>query len=76
MCLAVPVQIKEIIDESNAIAEISGLKKQISIDLIDDVKVGDWVILHVGFALEKIDEEKAKRTLELFEQNSVKEAVS
>lgn len=75
MCLAIPVQIKEVIDESNAIAEISGLRKKISIDLLDDVHVGDWVILHVGFALEKIDEQKARQTLELFEQNGIKEAV-
>lgn len=44
MCLAIPVQIKEIIDENTAVAEISGLKKTISTALLEDVKVGDYVI--------------------------------
>lgn len=70
MCLAIPVQIKEIIDEDTAVAEISGLKKTISTALLDDVKVGDYVILHVGYALQKIDPEEAKKTLELFAAQS------
>ena len=60
MCLAIPVQIKEIIDENTAVAEISGLKKTISTALLEDVKVGDYVILHVGYALQKIDPEEAQ----------------
>ena len=63
MCLAIPVQIKEIIDENTAVAEISGLKKTA---LLEDVKVGDYVILHVGYALQKIDPEEAQKTLALF----------
>ena len=47
MCLAIPVQIKEIIDENTAVAEISGLKKTISTGVLEDVMVGDYVILHV-----------------------------
>ncbi len=66
MCLAIPVQIKEIIDENTAVAEISGLKKTISTALLEDVKVGDYVILHVGYALQKIDPEEAQKTLALF----------
>ncbi len=66
MCLAIPVQIKEIIDESTAVAEISGLKKTISTALLEDVKVGDYVILHVGYALQKIDLEEAQKTVALF----------
>ena len=54
MCLAIPVQIKEIIDENTAVAEISGLKKTISTALLEDVKVGDYVILHVGYALQRL----------------------
>ncbi len=65
MCLAIPVQIKEIIDENTAVAEISGLKKTISTALLEDVKVGDYVILHVGYALQKIDPEEAQKTLAL-----------
>ena len=66
MCLAIPVQIKEIIDENTAVAEISGLKKTISTALLEDVKVGDYVILHVGYALQKIDPEEAQKPLALF----------
>lgn len=66
MCLAIPVQIKEIIDENTAVAEISGLKKTISTALLEDVKVGDYVILHVGYALQKIDPEEAQKTLAFF----------
>ena len=65
MCLAIPVQIKEIIDENTAVAEISGLKKTISTALLEDVKVGDYV-MHVGYALQKIDPEEAQKTLALF----------
>lgn len=68
MCLAIPVQIKEIIDENTAVAEISGLKKTISTALLEDVKVGDYVILHVGYALQKIDPEEAQKTLALLLQ--------
>lgn len=70
MCLAIPVQVKEIIDDETAVVEISGLKKTISTALIDDVRVGDYVILHVGYALQKIDPIEARKTLELFAQAS------
>ena len=76
MCLAIPVQIKEIIDENTAVAEISGLRKNISTALLDDVAVGDYVILHVGYALQKIDPEEAKKTLELFSKNDIKAALA
>lgn len=66
MCLAIPVQIIEILPGDEAVAEISGVKKTISTALIDEVQVGDYVILHVGYALQKIDPEEAKKTIELF----------
>lgn len=69
MCLAIPVQVKEILENDQAIVDISGVKKQISLALVDDVSVGDYVILHVGYALQKVDPEKADQTLELFRGN-------
>lgn len=69
MCLAIPVQVKEILENDQAIVDISGVKKQISLALVDDVSVGDYVILHVGYALQKVDPEKAEQTLELFRGN-------
>ena len=66
MCLALPVRIAEIIDEFTAIADIGGVRKSINIALLDDLEVGDYVILHVGFALKKLDQQEAERTLALF----------
>ncbi len=66
MCLAIPVEVVEILDSDTAIADIGGVRKEINIALIADLVVGDYVILHVGYALNKIDPEEARKTLELF----------
>ena len=66
MCLAIPVQVVELRGESSAIVELDGIRKEISLALLDTVQVGDYVILHVGYALSKLDPEEAARTLELF----------
>lgn len=71
MCLAIPGQVLEIVDESNRLAkvDVAGVKRNVSIGLLDDeeggVAVGDWVLIHVGFAIAKVDEEEAAATLEL-----------
>jgi len=66
MCLAIPVEVVEILDSDMAIADIGGVRKEINVALIEDLVVGDYVILHVGYALNKIDPEEARKTLELF----------
>jgi hydrogenase expression/formation protein HypC len=63
MCLAVPVRVSELLPEQMAKVSLDGVSKTISIALVDDVSVGDYVILHVGFALSKIDAQEAERTL-------------
>jgi hydrogenase expression/formation protein HypC len=70
MCLAIPAQIVEIVDSEAGLAkaEISGVRRSVSIALCPEAGVGDWVLIHVGFALEKIDEEQARQTLELLRQ--------
>ena len=70
MCLGIPAQIIEDTDPvtGTARAEISGVRRNVSTALCPDVAAGDWVLVHVGFALAKIDEEEARRTLELLEQ--------
>ena len=68
MCLALPVKIEEIQDESTALANIDGIKKAINVALIEDLQVGDFVIMHVGFALKKLDREEAEKTLALFSE--------
>ena len=74
MCLAIPVQVREILPNDMAKVSLDGVVKTISTALIEDVQVGDYVVLHVGYALAKIDPEEAERTLELFAQAGVQAA--
>jgi hydrogenase expression/formation protein HypC len=67
MCLAIPVKVVSIVDGGDtAIVDLGGVQKEISLALLDDVAVGDYVILHVGYALSKLDPDEAKKTLALF----------
>ena len=66
MCLAIPVRIEQLTDDDNALVDIGGVKKEISVALVEDPRVGDYVIMHVGFALNKVDPEEAEKTLALF----------
>jgi hydrogenase expression/formation protein HypC len=65
MCLAIPVRVVELLPENMANVSLDGVTKTISLALVEDVCVGDYVVLHVGFALTKIDAEEAERTLAL-----------
>jgi hydrogenase expression/formation protein HypC len=66
MCLAIPVRVVELLAGDNAIVDAGGVRKEISLALVEGVAVDDYVILHVGYARQKLDEEEARRTLELF----------
>ena len=66
MCLAIPVRVIELLGEASAIVDLDGIRKEVSLALVDDVRVGDYVILHVGYALSKLDPEQAQKTLALF----------
>ena len=66
MCLAIPVRVVELTGGDNDIVDLDGVRKEISLALVDGVAVGDYVILHVGYALTKLDPEEAARTLALF----------
>jgi hydrogenase expression/formation protein HypC len=74
MCLAIPVQIIETVDEERGLArvEVGGVQRNVNIALLDDeqggVGPGDWVLIHVGFAISKVDELQARATRELLEQ--------
>jgi hydrogenase expression/formation protein HypC len=70
VCLGIPAQIVELVepDAGLAKAEISGVRRNVSIALCPEAGVGDWVLVHVGFALATIDEEQAQETLALLEQ--------
>ena len=67
MCLAIPTKVVEK-DGDRGIVEIGGVKKQIDLTLVPEAKIGDYVILHVGFAIQVLDEEEAQKTLALFEE--------
>lgn len=71
MCLGIPGQIVEIVDEACEIArvDVSGVKRSVSIALLanEGMKPGDWVLIHVGFAMSKIDEQEARETLKILQ---------
>lgn len=66
MCLAIPVRVVELVGDDDAIVDLDGIRKQVSLALVDGVAVGDYVILHVGYALTRLDPEEAARTLAMF----------
>jgi len=67
MCLAVPSKIIEI-NNDTGVVEVEGVKKEVCLHLIDDPKVGDYVIVHAGYAISKIDETEALETLKIFRE--------
>lgn len=73
MCLAIPACVEEIVSEDCAIVNLSGVRREVSLVLMDDVRIGDYVIVHVGFALQKIDPLEAERTLALFAEIQAKD---
>ncbi len=67
MCLAIPAQVVAIDAEGeNATVAIDQIQVEVSLALVDDVGIGDYVLVHVGYALQKLSEEEAMKTLELF----------
>jgi hydrogenase expression/formation protein HypC len=74
MCLAIPVRVVELVGDASAIVDLGGIRKEISLALVDGVEVGDYVILHVGYALSRLDPVEAERTLALFAQVTAAEA--
>ncbi|MGD9157079.1 MAG: HypC/HybG/HupF family hydrogenase formation chaperone [Desulfobacteraceae bacterium] len=67
MCLAVPSKIVEI-NSDMGIVDVDGVKKEVGLHLVEDPKVGDYVIVHAGFAINKIDEDEALETLKVFRE--------
>lgn len=68
MCLAIPAEVTKLLPDDTAVVSIDGVSKEISVALIENLAVGDYVIIHVGYALTKIDPEEAQRTLELLRE--------
>jgi hydrogenase expression/formation protein HypC len=65
MCLAIPAEVTELLPDEMARVTLEGVSIEVSIALVDDVAVGDYVVVHVGFALSKVDPEEARQTLAL-----------
>ena len=63
MCLAMPVQVTELLPGQRARVSVDGVSREVSVALVEDLAVGDFVILHVGYAIGKLDEDEARRTL-------------
>jgi hydrogenase expression/formation protein HypC len=68
MCLAIPARVSEVLDDGMARISLDGVTKVVSVALVDDVRVGDYIVLHVGYALAKIDAAEAERTLALLRE--------
>ncbi len=70
MCLAIPACVEQLVDEDNAIVNLGGVRKEISLALVENIKAGDYVIVHVGYALQKLDPLEAEQTLSMFSEMS------
>lgn len=65
MCLAIPGRLVAVGDDRLATVEIGGVRRRVSLDFVPDARVGDWVTVHVGFAIARLDEAEARETLAL-----------
>ena len=66
MCLAIPAKVVQKLENDQALVEVGGVRNQISLMLVDDVTVGDYVIVHVGFAIARLNADEAEKSLALF----------
>jgi len=73
MCLAVPAKVLEIKGD-RGVVDFGGIRREVNLSLIDDVKVGDYVLIHVGFAIQKLERKEAEEILKLWRE--VSEAIN
>ena len=71
MCLAIPTRVVELLPDNQALVDLGGVRKAISLELVDGVAVGDYVIVHVGYALTRLDPDEAARTLALMAEAGI-----
>ena len=72
MCLAIPARVAELLEDGCAMVEAGGVRKEVSLALMEGVAVGDYVIVHVGYAINRLDPEEAEKTLQLFAEIGVR----
>ncbi|MEK7224028.1 MAG: HypC/HybG/HupF family hydrogenase formation chaperone [Pseudomonadota bacterium] len=68
MCLAIPAKVVQKLENDQALVEVGGVRNQISLLLVEDVTVGDYVIVHVGFAIARLNADEAEKSLALFDE--------
>lgn len=73
MCLAVPMKVLEV-SGSRAVVVLEGVQRTVSLELLEDVKAGDYVVVHAGFAIEKLKPDEAQKTLDLFREMGARDA--
>jgi hydrogenase expression/formation protein HypC len=71
MCLAIPARVVAIPEPGIALVDLSGVQKRVSLELVDDVAPGDYVIVHVGYALTRLDPDEAEKTLRTFAEAGI-----
>ena len=76
MCLALPARVVELLPASEGMIDLGGVRKRISLELVTDVQPGDYVIVHVGYALQKLDPAEAERTLALFAESGLTDSTA
>ena len=76
MCLAIPARLVELREDERAVVNLGGIRKEVSIELVPQAQIGDYVIVHVGHAIGTIDPEEAERTLALFGEMSTSMAAT
>ncbi|MFQ6076114.1 MAG: HypC/HybG/HupF family hydrogenase formation chaperone [Candidatus Bathyarchaeia archaeon] len=67
MCLAIPAKVVEVAGDK-AVADFGGIRREVMLALVDDVKVGDYVIVHTGYAIQVMDEREGEETLKLWKE--------
>ena len=71
MCLAIPARVVSLPEPQTAVVDLGGVQKRVSLELVDDVQPGDYVIVHVGYALTKLDPDEAEKTLQTFAEAGI-----
>ena len=74
MCLAIPAKVVQLKEGDQALVDLAGVRKEVSLALVEGVRTGDYVIVHVGYALQRLDTQEAEKTLALFAGLGVQEA--
>ncbi|MEG1003449.1 HypC/HybG/HupF family hydrogenase formation chaperone [Clostridium sp.] len=73
MCVAIYGKVIEIYNSDEALVEFLGTKRKVNVSLINEVNIDDYLLIHVGFAIEKVDEDEARKTLEIFDIMDLKQ---